>query len=94
MFFNLDPTYLTAIGYYALVKSIVIPSLLASFGVLTVRNVQKLSRHTVASNLPTNAMENVRAVPAIHHGDHQLIRVLLAGISTSRIQRVFSNYSK
>ena len=78
--YTLNPTYLTAIGYYALVKSIVIPSLLASFGVLTIRNVRKLSRHRVASNVPTNAIENIHAVPAINHKDRQLIRVLLVDI--------------
>ena len=78
--YTFDPTYLTAIGYYALTKSIAIPSLLIALGVLTVRNVRKLSLNRAAPESSGNTASTIRAVQASHHKDRQLVRIILADI--------------
>ncbi|CAF3628169.1 unnamed protein product [Adineta steineri] len=64
--------YLVVIGYYSLVKSILIPSLLASLGLLAIRNIRSLTRNRVVPDGFIVGIGNNRGFQLIHSKDRQL----------------------
>ncbi|UJR17440.1 hypothetical protein I4U23_004335 [Adineta vaga] len=75
-----SPAYITIISYYTLIKSTVIPSLLASLGILAIRNVRKIGKNIVAAGASTMHIGNRRAIQSVHSQDRQLVRILLIDI--------------
>lgn len=71
-------TYLAFIGYYyIIVKGILIPLLMITLGIYTIKNIRNLGR--VMPTMRTVANGILRSV---HSKDRQLIRILLMDIST------------
>ncbi|CAF1462978.1 unnamed protein product [Adineta steineri] len=77
-----SPIYIVVIGYYSLVKSILIPSLLASLGLLAIRNIRSLTRNRVVPDGFIIGIGNNRGFQLIHSKDRQLVRILLIDIGT------------
>ncbi|CAF1488269.1 unnamed protein product [Adineta ricciae] len=75
-----SPIYLSAISYYTVIKSILIPSLLASLGILAIRNVHQLRFRLVAPDILTMGTGKSRSIQSFHARDYQLVRILLIDI--------------
>lgn len=69
------------IGYYSLViKGILIPILMLSFGLWTVKNVRRVTQVPCVSFLPTSGTVTIRNARVHRSKDAQLIRILLIDI--------------
>ncbi|UJR07179.1 hypothetical protein I4U23_011467 [Adineta vaga] len=73
-------TYFTAISCYTLGKSIIIPSLLASLGLLTIRQVQKIGQTRSVADVSILGTRSNIGIQSIHSKDRQLVRILLIDI--------------
>ncbi|UJR17436.1 hypothetical protein I4U23_004331 [Adineta vaga] len=72
--------YLIVINYYIFVKNIIIPLILASLGILTIRNVRKIRQNVVAVDASRVGTGNHRGIQSVYSKDRQLVRILLIDI--------------
>lgn len=78
-FFQLG-TYFTIVSYYSIIKCILVPIVMLSLGLWTVKNIRDAARIMPPSIVPTLSTRVNTRTRADHSKDRQLLRILLVDI--------------